>query len=173
MSLPLCVVSACSCKAGSVKLVATALVLAALALPAQASNSGEDTRYLQAHRAAVKYRGLYKRVERSLAKTIRENRRLKRALHQKIAVVGGHPLERAFLCIHSHEGSWTDPNAPYYGGVQMDRQFQATYGPEFLRAFGTADHWPVSVQLTVAIRAYLSGRGFHPWPTTARMCGLI
>jgi hypothetical protein len=78
-----------------------------------------------------------------------------------------------FLCIHSHEGSWTDPGAPYYGGLQMDWQFMSTYGGEYLRAWGTADHWPPSVQIAVAMRAYLSGRGFYPWPNTARQCGLI
>lgn len=81
-------------------------------------------------------------------------------------------LIRAFECIHSHEGSWTDTGAPYYGGLQMDWSFMSAYGAEYLRAWGTADHWPPSVQIAVAIRAYLSGRGFGPWPNTARMCGL-
>jgi hypothetical protein len=85
----------------------------------------------------------------------------------------GSWLERAFLCIHSHEGSWTDPRPPFYGGVQMNLRFQRTYGDWALKAFGTADHWPISVQLAVAIRAKVSGRGFGPWPNTARYCGLI
>jgi len=80
---------------------------------------------------------------------------------------------RAFACIHRYEGSWTDAGAPYYGGLQMDWTFMETYGADYLRAWGTADHWPPSVQLAVAIRAYLSGRGFTPWPTSARLCGLI
>lgn len=84
-----------------------------------------------------------------------------------------HSLVRAFLCIHRYEGSWTDPGAPYYGGLQMDIGFQRAYGSEYLRAFGTADHWPPSLQIAVAIRAYLSGRGFSPWPATARRCGLL
>ena len=96
-----------------------------------------------------------------------------RALNHRPAPWGGHWLERAFLCIHSHEGRWTDPNPPYFGGVQMDLGFQRAYGSWALRAFGTADHWPVSVQLAVAIQAWASGRGFHPWPNTARACGLI
>ena len=86
---------------------------------------------------------------------------------------GNHWLERAFLCIHSHEGRWNDPKPPHWGGVQMDMSFQRTYGRWALRAFGTADHWPVVVQIAVAIRAYESGRGFYPWPNTARYCGLI
>lgn len=82
-------------------------------------------------------------------------------------------LERAFLCIHSFEGSWTDGGAPFWGGVQMDAGFQQTYGRPFYNAFGTADHWTPAMQLTVAELAYLSGRGFYPWPNTARMCGLL
>jgi hypothetical protein len=100
-------------------------------------------------------------------------------LHRTVRRLSAHdsvltdPLERNFLCIHTYEGSWTDPNSPFYGGLQMDDEFQRTYGPEFYRAWGSADHWPVSVQIAVAIRAYLSGRGFHPWPNTARYCGLL
>ena len=86
---------------------------------------------------------------------------------------GSHPHEINMLCIHSGEGSWSDPNAPYWGGMQMDMSFQRAYGPEFLRAYGTADNWPVSVQIAVSIRAMLSGRGYYPWPTTGRACGLI
>ena len=48
-----------------------------------------------------------------------------------------------------------------------------TYGPEFVRQWGTADNWPVWAQLVAAARAHASGRGFTPWPNTARACGLI
>jgi hypothetical protein len=82
------------------------------------------------------------------------------------------PLTQAFLCIHGFEGSWQDAGAPFWGGLQMDSGFQRTYGREFYRAWGTADHWPPFVQLAVAMRAYLAGRGFGPWPNTSRMCGL-
>jgi Transglycosylase-like domain len=86
---------------------------------------------------------------------------------------GRHWLENAFLCIHQGEGAWwSNTGNGYYGGLQMDRAFQRAYGPEFLRAFGTADRWPASVQLAVGIRGYLA-RGFHPWPNTARRCGLL
>lgn len=80
-------------------------------------------------------------------------------------------LVNAFLCIHRYEGNWNDPNAPYYGGLQMDWNFMRAYGAEYLRRWGTADHWPPSVQIEVAIRAWRD-RGFQPWPTTRRMCGL-
>jgi hypothetical protein len=39
------------------------------------------------------------------------------------------PHKAGWLCIHRHEGRWNDPNAPYYGGLQMDIAFQRTYGP--------------------------------------------
>lgn len=98
---------------------------------------------------------------------------LHRALRRQFRIPGSHALESALLCIHRYEGKWNDPAGPYYGGLQMDLIFQRTYGREFLRFFGTADKWPVSVQMAVAIRAYVSGRGFYPWPNTARYCGLI
>lgn len=47
-----------------------------------------------------------------------------------------------------------------------------TYGAEYLRAWGPADNWPPAVQLAVAIRAYLDGLGFAPWPVSAWLCGL-
>ncbi len=97
--------------------------------------------------------------------------RLRRANRMRLAL-GPDGLTRAFLCIHSFEGSWTDPNPPYWGGVQADRTFMAEYGAAFYRAWGTADHWPPFIQIAVAENAYLSGRGFGPWPNTSRMCGL-
>ena len=79
----------------------------------------------------------------------------------------------AFLCIHRYEASWTDSGAPYYGGLQMDYGFMEHYGATLLRRKGTADHWAPIEQIWVAERAYRSGRGFFPWPNTARACGLI
>jgi hypothetical protein len=83
------------------------------------------------------------------------------------------PRKAAWNCIHRHEGAWNDPHAPYYGGLQMDIHFQRLYGPELLRRKGTADNWTAVEQMWVAERAYRSGRGFYPWPNTARACGLI
>jgi hypothetical protein len=79
-----------------------------------------------------------------------------------------------FLCIHRREGSW-DANTGngYYGGLQMDRDFQRLYGARFVRRWGTADNWPSWAQLEASARAYGSGRGFNPWPNTARACGLL
>ena len=83
------------------------------------------------------------------------------------------PHKLAWLCIHRYEGSWTDPNPPYYGGLQMDLGFQQRYGGALLRRKGTADHWTPLEQIWTAERALRSGRGFYPWPNTARYCGLI
>ncbi len=82
------------------------------------------------------------------------------------------PHKHAWLCIHSFEGSWRDPSAPYYGGLQMDLEFQTTYARDLLRRKGTAEHWTPLEQMWVAERAYRT-RGFWPWPNTARYCGLL
>ncbi len=92
----------------------------------------------------------------------------------QVSWLAQHPPHlKAWLCIHRHEGAWTDPNPPYYGGLQMDMSFMRAYGAALLRRKGTADHWSPLEQIWVAERAYESGRGFYPWPNTARWCGLI
>jgi hypothetical protein len=82
------------------------------------------------------------------------------------------PHLNQFLCIHRYEGSWTDPGAPYYGGLQMDVSFQQSYGGWLYATKGTADHWSPIEQIWVAENA-LKSRGFWPWPNTARSCGLL
>ena len=83
-------------------------------------------------------------------------------------------LSSAFLCIHRYEGAWNaNTGNGYYGGLQMDRRFQSLYGSDYVARWGTADNWPAWAQLQAAVRAYQSGRGFYPWPNTARACGLI
>jgi hypothetical protein len=83
------------------------------------------------------------------------------------------PHRGAWLCIHRYEGSWSDDGPPYYGGLQMDWGFMAAYGRYLLRTKGPANHWTPLEQMWVAEHAYRSGRGFYPWPNTARYCGLI
>jgi hypothetical protein len=95
--------------------------------------------------------------------------RAARVRHQVARV----PHRDAWLCIHRFEGPWNDTGAPYYGGLQMDLTFQRLYGGYLLRRKGTADRWSPVEQMWVAWRAYRSGRGFYPWPNTARACGLI
>jgi hypothetical protein len=83
------------------------------------------------------------------------------------------PHLRAWRCIHRYEGPWNDPDPIYYGGLQMDLTFQRMYGRELLRSKGTANRWTPLEQMWVAERALRAGRGFYPWPLTARRCGLI
>lgn len=126
----------------------------------------------RAHRAALRYRRERDHLQDLLAARVAERNRLRQALRRRLAVVGGSPVERAFLCIHSFEGAWTaDTGNGFHGGLQMNAGFEETYGADFLRAWGHANHWPVSVQLAVAIRGWLN-RGFAPWPVTRRECGV-
>ena len=97
----------------------------------------------------------------------------RRATIVKRRFVAGPAHRSAWLCIHRYEGSWRDDGGPYYGGLQMDIGFQEHYGRMLLRAKGTANHWTPLEQMWIAERAYQSGRGFYPWPNTARYCGLI
>jgi hypothetical protein len=88
------------------------------------------------------------------------------------------PHLKAWLCIHRYErhpeqGWATRTGNGYYGGLQMDIGFQRRYGGELLRRKGTADRWTRLEQMWVAERAYRDGRGFYPWPNTARACGLL
>lgn len=95
-------------------------------------------------------------------------------LHPKPHTVIPANLLNAFTCIHRFEGAWNaNTGNGYYGGLQMDIGFQSTYGSDFMSKWGTADNWPIWAQLQAAARAYSSGRGFNPWPNTARACGLI
>lgn len=113
-------------------------------------------------------------LERDRARArVRVGRAHLRRLRSQLAVlVQPIPHLEEWLCIHSYEGAWDDPNGPYYGGLQMDLEFQQTYAPWLLRAKGTADHWTPREQMLTAERAYKT-RGFYPWPNTARYCGLI
>jgi hypothetical protein len=97
-----------------------------------------------------------------------------------LAQVARHPPHLAvWHCIQRHETappypSWrTDSGNGYYGGLQFDRQFQVTYGSWLYRSKGTADNWTRLEQIWTAELAHASGRGFHPWPHTARACGVL
>jgi len=82
----------------------------------------------------------------------------------------------AWRCIQRYEtgGSWrTNTGNGYYGGLQMDRSFQLAYGAWLYRTKGTAEHWTPVEQMWTAERAHASGRGFTPWPNTARACGVL
>ena len=88
---------------------------------------------------------------------------------------------RGLLCIHRYEGSWrANTGNGYYGGLQMDREFQQTFGwirihgsrMQFISQWGYAHNWPVWAQLQTGRNGYRA-RGWYPWPNTARICGLI
>lgn len=85
------------------------------------------------------------------------------------------PHYDAWMCIAQHESHATwdvSTGNGYYGGLQMDRQFQQYYAPDLYRTKGTADNWTAEEQMLTAERAR-EDRGFSPWPNTARMCGLL
>jgi hypothetical protein len=92
----------------------------------------------------------------------------------RMMLAGPPELTRDFLCIHQYEGAWNSATGNgYYGGLQMNLTFQRHYGTDFLRRYGTADHWPAWAQVAASVRAYQAGRGFWPWPRTAAACGLL
>ena len=129
---------------------------------------GRVTRTFASARAVTSNGGLRLWQERSAAAAILVSQH---AVRQ--AQITGW-LNDALLCIHRYEGTWTaNTGNGYYGGLQMDDRFMRRYGPDFVGRWGTADNWPAWAQLEAAARAHDSGRGFTPWPNTARFCGLL
>jgi hypothetical protein len=117
-----------------------------------------------------------------LSAELEHRRRILAAWRRKAAVRRAQayrpPRVRQWLCIYRHErnprqGWATRTGNGFYGGLQMNIGFQRTYAPELLRKKGTANRWSAIEQIWVAERAYRSGQGFHPWPNTARYCGLL
>lgn len=109
--------------------------------------------------------------ERSLARMWRTLRRVRSSLRAAVQVPGTTGETKALLCIHGHEGPWNDAGAPYFGGLQMDVDFQRAYGRTFYEELGHAHRWPVYVQVAVGLAGVLK-RGFSPWPVTRRLCGV-
>lgn len=99
-------------------------------------------------------------------------RAIRASLRERVRMPGSSGEVRALLCIHRFEGAWSDPGAPYFGGLQMDRDFQRAYGRTYYRELGTAERWPPFVQVAVGLTAVLDGRGFGPWPVSRRRCGV-
>jgi hypothetical protein len=165
-------------------LVALALALAAVQPSAAAtSRAVEPETYLvkriRRYRATtVQFRSMMGKpttLRRVGRVSLREAHKIwrRRAVRTRKRFLHGPAHKSAWLCIHRHEGAWSDGGSPYYGGLQMDIGFQASYGSRLLATKGTADNWTPLEQMWVAERAYRSGRGFYPWPNTARYCGLI
>jgi hypothetical protein len=94
-------------------------------------------------------------------------------IHNGTPVSGGAPGTAG-----TGEGPWNAVGY-YRGGLQMDSGFSHHYGADmYARYGGGPDVWPAREQIVVAERARsgsLDGhaRGYYPWPTTARACGLI
>ena len=87
--------------------------------------------------------------------------------------LAAHPPHRSgWQCIHRYEASWGDSGDPYWGGLQMDRGFMRAYAPRMLLRRGWANRWTPIEQMWVAEHAH-RGRGYSPWPNTARDCGLF
>lgn len=154
-----------------------------------AHKSLTTVRFIEHHRVLVapRYKTWWKVPDKKWRKTVRRARAVLR-YHQKVLEKVSRKIEMLarpnfprwlvldFACIHQGEGAWnavsrTTPT--YYGGLQMDWGFMRRYGAEFLDRWGTANNWPVWAQLSAAVRAYQSGRGFNPWPNTAQACGLL
>jgi Transglycosylase-like domain len=122
----------------------------------------------RAHSGSATLR-LWQRRSAAAALAVARHPRARRTL-----LDAGDPLADAFLCIHRFEGSWAaNTGNGYFGGLQMDREFMRRYGGDFLDRWGTADGWPAWAQVEAAERAYRAGRGFWPWPNSARACGLL
>src|SRR4051812_31468554 len=145
--------------------------------PAARSLDGHDLAWWHARALANRrlYRAEHRRWRAERAHRLRTLRTVRRTLQAHHAAPPGLPPHyRDWLCIHHYEGAWNaNTGNGYYGGLQMDITFQSVYGAEFLNRWGTADNWPPWAQIRAAVRAYQSGRGFYPWPNTARACGLI
>jgi hypothetical protein len=118
------------------------------------------TRYAERH-AGPSYRAWVLKLWRRRAVTTRRQ-------------AASPPHASAWRCIQRYEAPWHAATGNgYYGGLQMDLGFQRRYGADLLRREGLAHLWTPVEQMWVAERAFRSGRGFYPWPNTARWCGLI
>lgn len=104
-------------------------------------------------------------------------RRLQREIRMRHPSATGHWLDGAFLCLYRYErgaaGWQTDTGNGFRGGLQFDASFSYTYGPAWAKAYWGSNpaHWPAAVQMSAAMHAWTT-RGFSPWPTTRRLCGL-
>jgi hypothetical protein len=115
-------------------------------------------------------RRMYSKAPLHTTRALRYWRQQVRQISRRAA----HPPHKAgWLCIHRFEGGWGDSGDPYWGGLQMDRGFMRTYAAGVLLRKGWANRWTALEQMWVAERAHRSGRGYSPWPNTARFCGLL
>ena len=163
-----------------VGLLAALVSGAVLAGPLQAGHAPDEGSLGEVD--LVDWQAVAQQQEAELKRLRRRERRARRLAHRRSRIIRRltiamrssveGPARVGLRCIHPHEASWTDDRAPYWGGLQMDLDFQRTYGGPLLRALGTANHWPPAAQLAVGEIAYYAGRGYGPWPNTRKACGL-
>ena len=135
----------------------------------QKLSTGHAARSLASARKLPAKQQLYRWQVKAATMTLTVSRHATR-----LSLIAPRWLTDAFTCIHHYEGAWNaNSGNGYYGGLQMSSGFMGRYGAEFVHRWGTADHWPAWAQIDAAVRAYRSGRGFWPWPNTARACGLL
>ena len=180
---------ACACALGVA--LACAATLQAETTPAPPAETETETVQLQVdhwqlQREIDRYRHETWRWQRLMGRRLTRNLKdppanveAKIAVWKRVALktrsrAQNPPHKRQWLCIHRYEASWNaNTGNGFFGGLQMNSRFQQQYGWHLLVLKGTADHWTPLEQMWVAERAHRSGRGFYPWPNTARYCGLI
>jgi hypothetical protein len=112
-------------------------------------------------------------VRRELAFWRRKNAKTKRLA--RVPLARRIPRWSAWQCIAEYESGhdWHVSGGTYWGGLQMDVEFQRTYGEDMIERHhgGLANTWTPVEQIVVANRAWKT-RGFQPWPVTSRICGL-
>lgn len=182
----------------AVPIAAAAIVAASVILPAPAQADALGWHKLQVH-YAVKRTHHYQRAAHvsrtpfrsrgSLARTrsdgfvlyLRRAWRLRarhaRAQARSYAAAHRYPYPHWWyvqaMCVHSHEASWHHDGGlgpDVGGGMQIGSSEWAHFGG---LAFASRAAYATPVQqLTVAYR-YWQVSGWHPWPQTAAMCGLL
>lgn len=69
-----------------------------------------------------------------------------------------------WLCVHRQErSSWSDPNPPYWGGLQLGSWFISHYGALLRHPAGTPDRWAPHEQMRFAEGAYRIERYSRSW----------
>jgi hypothetical protein len=128
-------------------------------------------------RPLTKSSGTARRVQSAAYRVWVRNLWRRRAIRTR-RLAQNPPNKGAWLCLYRYErhpaqGWRTQTGNGFYGGLQMNWRFMETYGARLLRRKGPAHRWSALEQMWVAERALHAGRGFYPWPNSARACGLI
>jgi hypothetical protein len=120
-----------------------------------------------------------KRTSNKAWRIVHAHQKMRRHARARLAVIRQRmsipPHYSFWLCVHRQEATWTDPNSPYYGGLQMGNWFMRTYGWNLLQRKGTANNWTPMEQIWVAERAwkregYSYSWLYGQWPNTAPPC---